>query len=212
MLKRNKRFALAHFTFFDVPTPGGKGCRLLKSWINLSILLISLPLLFSISLVGWRVDYLQIFDGKGLLIFSYPTANGNKFVTRYIHSVERTPVEDDYRVVGGRIWMWEERVRSSNAGLPSMESPNGRFINSGEWFIYQGGRHSVPEYYYRVGNEYFGLNQADIEPFGRRNFYKIFKGERLRVSVTVNNLGRTKTFISDELANAPVRVPPIYRN
>lgn len=184
----------------------------LKNGIYFSILLISLPLLLAISLFGWRIDYLCISDESGGLIFAAPAANGNKFITRYIHSVERTPVEDDYRITAGRIWMWEERVRSSSAGLPSLEPAKGRFIDSGNWFVYQGGRYSVSEYYYRVGNHHYGLNQADFEPFGRSNLYKIYKGERLRVSVERINLSKARLYADEKLLQAPRRVKPVTRN
>lgn len=184
----------------------------MKNLINIALVLVTLPLLFTFSLAGWRVDYFQIFDGNDVLVFSAPAANGNKFTTRYIHSVERTPVEDEYRIVGGRIWMWEERVRSSNAGLPSVKPVRGRFINTGEWFIYQGGRHSFSEYYYRVGNQFLGLNQADFDPFGRSNFYDIFKGERMLVLVTTRNMLFTKCHISEKFLNAPCGVPPVTQH
>ena len=81
-----------------------------------------LPLLFAVSLCGWRVDFFQIYDKKGSLIFSSPAAVGHKFYTRYIHSVELTPVEDDYIVVDGKLWSWEERVRRDGTMLMSASS------------------------------------------------------------------------------------------
>jgi len=183
-----------------------------RNWKKHAVFMISIPLLFAAALAGWQVDCFQIYDEKGDLIFSAPAANGNKFTTRYVHSVERTPVEDEYRIVGGRIWIWEERVRSSNAGLPSMKPQRGSFIESGEWFIYRGGRKSVSEYYYRIGNELFGLNQADFEPFGRRDFYRAFKGERLRVAVRTVNLLSAKVFVSEKLSRLPAGVPAVLGN
>lgn len=165
--------------------------------------------LFLVALAGWRIDSFQILDNDGNTLFVAPARVGNVFTTRYIHSVEKTPVEDEYRIVSGRLWMWEERVRSSNAGLPSIRPVNGRFIETQEWFIYQGGRTSVEEYYYRVGDSRFGLNQADYEPFGRRNFYDVFKGERLLVRVRKVPFLFSRLYVSDKLAIAPTGVPPI---
>lgn len=184
----------------------------MKNLLHIALILVTLPLLFTFALAGWRVDYFQVFDGNDVLVFSAPAANGNKFTTRYIHSVERTPVEDEYRIVGGRIWMWEERVRSSNAGLPSMKPVRGRFIDTGEWFIYQGGRHSFSKYYYRVGNQFLGLNQADFDPFGRSNFYDIFKGERMLVLVTTRNMLFTKCHISEKFLETPCGAPPVTQH
>lgn len=172
----------------------------------------SLPLIFAVTLLGWRVDYFQISDQEGQVIFAAPAANGQKFTTRYIHSVELTPVEDEYRIIGGRIWMWEERVRSSGAGLPSVKPSCGRFIDNGEWLIYQGGRQSTVGYYYRIGNQRLGLNQIDFEPFGRKNLYETFAGKRLHVSVTTKNLIFAKLFMHDKLAQTRASVPPVMRN
>jgi hypothetical protein len=33
---------------------------------------------------------------------------GQEFWTQYIHSVQRTPVLDCYRIVNGRVWSWRE--------------------------------------------------------------------------------------------------------
>lgn len=98
----------------------------------------SLPFLLFIALAGWRVDYIKILDTEKNVIFSAPTALRHTFTTRYIHSVELTPVEDEYRIIAGRLWTWEERVRSTNAGLPFDRPENGRFIESGNWMVFQG--------------------------------------------------------------------------
>ena len=66
----------------------------------------------------------------------------------------------------------------------SFDKPRyGRFIDTGEWMIFQGGRMSWKEYYYRIGNNRIGRNQVMLEPFGRRNFFELFAGERLIVRI-----------------------------
>lgn len=171
------------------------------------LFIISLPVLFLISLAGWRVDVFQILDGGADIVFQSPASLGHKFTTRYIHSVELTPVEDEYHVVGGKLWAWEERVRSSKAGMPSLRPRNGRYLETSEWMIYQGGRVSWHEYYYRIGNDVLGQNQVVWEPFGRRNFYEIFTGRRLTVRVVKKPFILAKFFRADELENAPMGVP-----
>jgi len=89
-----------------------------------------LPILFLAALAGWRVDVFQMMSRNGDIIFESPTALGHEFTTRYIHSVELTPVEDEYRILGGKLWTWEERVRSTNAGLPFDRPEHGRFITA----------------------------------------------------------------------------------
>lgn len=184
----------------------------MKNWIKLVTFIAAIPFFFGLSLIGWRVDYFSIHDNQGNVVFASPASNGNRFTTRYIHSVERTPVEDEYRIANGRIWMWEERVRSTNAGLPFARPAKGRFIETNEWLVYQGGRNYVTEYFYRIGNQHFGLNQINFEPYGLCDFFRIFMGERLRVSVETQNLIFAEYNISDKLANAPKGVPPIMRN
>lgn len=184
---------------------------MLRNWVNIVVFIIALPFFFALSLAGWRVDNFLIFNGAGDLVLSATAANGNKFTTRYIHSVELTPIEDEYRIVDGKIWMWEERVRSSGAGLPSMRPKNGRFLASGGWLIYQGSRNPVSQYYYRIGNQYFGLNQADFAPFGRKDFYKIYTGEKLLVKVEAKSLFLARPYAEEKLANAPVNASPVMR-
>ena len=170
-----------------------------------------LPLLFAVSLCGWRVDFFQIYDKKGSLIFSSPAAVGHKFYTRYIHSVELTPVEDDYIVVDGKLWSWEERVRSSKAGMPSMLPTQGRFFEDDQWMTYQGGRISWNRYYYRIGDKRFGLNQASFEPFGRRNIFSIYPGQCLTVKIGREPFLYSSIYRSRILAQAPSGVPPVTR-
>ena len=180
----------------------------MKNMSHCLLILFSLPILFLMAAVGWRVDVFQIAGSDGTLIFQSPVSSGHKFTTRYIHSVELTPVEDDYKIVKGLIWTWEERVRSTNAGLPFDKPRYGRFIDTDKWMIFQGGRMSWKEYYYRVGNKNLGQNQFTLEPFGRRNFYALFTGERLVVRVLKMPLYSAKFYRTEILEQAPMGVPP----
>ncbi|MDD4159442.1 MAG: DUF1850 domain-containing protein [Synergistaceae bacterium] len=171
-------------------------------------LVLSLPVLFLTAAAGWRVDVFQMKDTDGRLIFQSPVSLGHKFTTRYIHSVELTPVEDEYKIAGGLLWTWEEKVRSTNAGLPFSKPRYGRFIDTGEWMIFQGGRMSWKEYYYRVGNKHIGRNQMTLEPFGRRNFYELFTGERLVIRVLKMPLIYARLYRTEILQKAPMGVPP----
>lgn len=132
------------------------------------------------------VSILKISDGEAVL-HSSPIPVGYSFTTRYIHSVERTPVEDDYRVVGGKIWAWEERVVSQNAGLPIVIPRNGRLVVDGQWFRFRGGRSAWERFYYRVGDERFGRNILILP--GRlqviHELFRIYPSRRLDFSVRV---------------------------
>ncbi|NLD05694.1 MAG: DUF1850 domain-containing protein [Synergistaceae bacterium] len=181
----------------------------MKNISHSTFLILSLPILFLIAAAGWRVDVFQIEGPENRLIFQSPVSIGHRFTTRYIHSVELTPVEDEYKIAGGLLWVWEERVRSTNAGLPFDKPKYGRFINTGEWMIFQGGRMSWKEYYYRIGNKNIGQNQITLEPFGRRNFFELFAGERLVIRILKMPLIYAKFHRTDILEKAPMGVPPM---
>lgn len=164
---------------------------------------------FMISLAGWKVSFLEISSKKSGTIISTPCPDGQKINTRYIHSVELTPVEDYYIITGDKMWSWEEKVRSSKAGMPQEVPVNGRFIDTGEWLIYQGGRIFWDIYFYRIGDKNLGLNQADIHPYGLKDFYKIFTGERLVVEIKHKPFLYSKPFLSDKFREAPSGVKKI---
>ncbi len=94
----------------------------------------------------------------GELLISRPAPSGFFFILRFVHSVEQTPVEDEYRVSGGAIRQWEERVQSHNAGLPFRQSHRGRFTSDGEWMRFRGGGAFYGQIRYRVGNRSEGRN------------------------------------------------------
>lgn len=120
---------------------------------------------------------------------------GQPFVFRYIHSIELTPVEDEYSVSNGTFWQWEERVRSHNAGLPLEATATGKFIAGKDWFRFRGGRQSFPVLYLRVGDEKLGRNELDLFGVGRWELYRQFPGERLEVRVVEGS------FVSQILGN-----------
>ncbi len=69
--------------------------------------------------LGAPVYVLSVSRRDGETVFRRIVSPSTPIVFGYIHSVERTPVEDELRAAGGRFWQWEVRVRSHNAGLPS---------------------------------------------------------------------------------------------
>lgn len=113
---------------------------------------------------------------------------GQSFVLRYIHSVERTPVEDEYTVSNGTFWQWEERVRSHNAGLPLEPSETGKFFSGKDWFRFRGGRQSFEVLFLRVGDAERGKNELDVFGVGKWELYKRYPGERLEIRVTESSL------------------------
>lgn len=170
-----------------------------------------ISILFLITLVAWNVNFVEISGENSGTIAYFPCSNRYAMMTRYIHSVELTPVEDYYIVTGGKIWSWEERVRSSKAGMPSTKPPFGRYIETDKWMIYQGGHICWDRYYYRIGNEHLGLNQAKIYPYKLKNMYNLFTGERLLVRIHNRGYKFTTPYFCREFLNAPSGVDKINK-
>jgi len=132
--------------------------------------------------LGLPVYVLSVSRGNGGPVIRRIVSPGTPIVLRYIHSVERTPVEDELRAAGGRLWQWEVRVRSHNAGLPSEPGNCGRFFPGGEFMIFRGGRLSFPMLRYRAGNGAVGENTLRIA--GEKWFlHDLFPGELLLFKV-----------------------------
>ncbi|MDR1935387.1 MAG: DUF1850 domain-containing protein [Candidatus Accumulibacter sp.] len=123
-------------------------------------------------------------SGRNAPLFAASAPLGQEFATEYLHSVQLTPVQDIYRVVNGRIWSWQERVRSHNAGLPFARPPFGRFRADPPWMVFEGGRQSWEGIVLRVGDARFGRN---VFSYGaeetRAALFERFPGQRLRLGV-----------------------------
>jgi hypothetical protein len=110
------------------------------------------------------VNYLVI-SGDAVSLAS-PVPSGAPFTTAYVHSVEKTPVIDTYRIIDGEIWVWEEMVRSHNAGLPFDAPEHGSFtMTESGWMTVQGGRRSMKSIAYRVGDADIGQNRWYLPPY-----------------------------------------------
>jgi len=144
-------------------------------------------LLIIISTAGWRIDFFSIHDRTDTL-FASPVPHGCSFITEYIHSVEKTAVTDEYILSGGKIWSWEERVSSSNAGMPSVLPNYMHFLNDGKKLIFRGGRISEDEINLRVGNEKFGRNCALLASYPKICLYRTLPDKRLTFAVSKKNL------------------------
>ena len=130
------------------------------------------------------VNYFTVTGSEGLL-FSSPAPNGYSFGATYIHSVELTPVRDDYRFVSGRIWGWEEWTMSLNAGLPSVMSRGVKLVLSPPWMIIRGGRQTGGVIHYRVGTEEFGRNKWRLEPWEEINIFEKYPMYRVSLQASV---------------------------
>ena len=118
-------------------------------------------------------------------LFAASAPLGQTFETEYIHSVQRTPVQDIYYIVNGHIWSWQERVQSHNAGLPFSKPPFGRFRMEPPWMVVEGGRRAWKNIILRVGDAELGRN---IFAYGTGNapriaLYEKYPGRPLHLSV-----------------------------
>lgn len=146
-------------------------------------------------LPAWPVNYLEITtaDEAGEVVLAAAVVGGDSFVTTYIHSVQLSPVVDDYRVVGGKLWSWEERVLSHNAGLPFAAPEHGRFIFDPPWMIVQGGRHTFETILHRVGNERFGKNTWRLAPWSEIRIFELRPGKKMAIRASVRALKDART-------------------
>ena len=145
-------------------------------------------LFLALAVYEWPLKTLEIRmaaseDGKGeSLVLRSPALLGREVTSTIIHSVELTPVIDIYRVQQGRIWAWREKIRSHNAGLPSIKPERGRFYSEGSWMIVQGGG-SWETINYRVGTEQLGRNVLCVFMEPCRELWRELPGRRLTMRV-----------------------------
>ena len=150
-------------------------------------LLISLILLISLFIFLAPVQNLAILQEKEGL-FSQPVRIGEKIYTGYIHSVQLTPVEDEYKVVDNLLWLWEERVVSHNAGLPTQAPRNGTFSQDDRWMYLRGGRYNWPSIHLRVGDNLLGRNWLTLGKTDQNLLYEMFPGKRLTFQISEETL------------------------
>lgn len=68
--------------------------------------------------VNHTEDCLILRNGKtGNILASYPMEEGGEFSVRFIHSVNKSPVEDRYRIENGGIVVYETAYYSFGAGV-----------------------------------------------------------------------------------------------
>lgn len=102
--------------------------------------------LFIISILGialfaggmFPVSVLEVKDVKNEEVLFYKRAvEGDVFLFRYIHSVEKTPVEGIFQIEkGGSLRILETRFSSHGPGLPN---GTGKTRRKNEWFFAEGG-------------------------------------------------------------------------
>ncbi len=138
--------------------------------------------------VPFSVFVLKERGQNGAVLLSENLGLSQPLVTRYIHSVEKTPVEDEYYASSGKLWQWEERVRSHNAGLPFLQRPRTRFFQDPFWMHFRGGGVGYSSICLRIGTEEFGRNQLDLPEVFSWNLYALFPGKSVILEVRETSL------------------------
>ena len=145
----------------------------------------SVALLGTLFLLFAPVPVLVVEEPRGErdVLLAVLVAPFQPVITRYIHSVERTPVEDEYYASHGTLWQWEERVRSHNAGLPFLLRPQSTFFQDASWMYFRGGGSWYVSISLRVGTEEFGRNQLELPGVVSWDLFRLVPGKPLILRV-----------------------------
>lgn len=100
------------------------------------IICVSAGVLFFIILIWYASRPILLLEGDGKIIFSMETKAGEEFSTHFIHSVQKTPVEEFFIVNDecNGIILRSTRYHSFGVGLPFLAS-DGDFRREGDYFI-----------------------------------------------------------------------------
>ena len=153
----------------------GRGGLSAWGWLAAALLLLCAAL-------PWRPVEALCVQGPRGDVWRVPVPLGQAVVMRYIHSVERTPVEDVYYPLGGMLYQWRTRSRSHNAGLPWKAPEHGRFLTEEGWLVLEGGLPAWESIRLRVGTEALGHNELKVGSGDWMALYSRFPGKRLCLS------------------------------
>lgn len=122
----------------------------MRRWIGVFALFV---VLLGLALICWpRVPVLEVVDlhlGRAVLCAEMP--DGEEFVLRFVHSVNKRPVFDTLRVTATQVVIVKSRFDAFGAGMPEHSTEQGvfRVLPDGwlEWTI----NRPMPEVVVRVG-------------------------------------------------------------
>lgn len=165
--------------FFRAAFAGGEA--LVSGKFRLTLLLLSLLLAF-IYLAFVPQCWLCISHRNGTDMLLIP--QGQEIVLSYVHSLERTPVRDLFFLQHNQLCLYEEMVKSHNAGLPTLNPYPGSLIKTKDWLIFRGGRRHWTNIHCRVGDAEIGKNVLSI---GGRDYelYALYRGQTICLSVAL---------------------------
>ena len=154
--------------------------------IRLSCMGLALLALFAAlpAVLFWPIDALVVRNDVGQIVLREAMPLGRGFATRYIHSLELSPVEDEYVAQDGLIRQWRSRVQSHNAGMPSLTPDRGRVYMDPPWIVFEGAIISLTNFSLRVGNETLGQNHLRVDGGPWQPLYRTFPDQRLHFSAS----------------------------
>ncbi|MBQ9479122.1 MAG: DUF1850 domain-containing protein [Selenomonadaceae bacterium] len=84
------------------------------------------------------------------IVETIPARAGLSLTIKFMHSVQKTPVEEDLEF-DGAVWIVHRtRYKSQGVGLPFMES-DGDFRREGDWFVMDGMERRIDRLSLRTG-------------------------------------------------------------
>ncbi len=106
------------------------------------------------SLTPFHVLQIKVFR-EGRVVFIRVVHPDDRFITKYIHSVEHCPVWEYFRIDDDfRIILYETTFSSSNTGLPYATFGNEEFYNNGKRFRISNMCRILPELLLWVNEKY----------------------------------------------------------
>lgn len=162
-----------------------KGSRAKTHAIRIVVSALFLTFALPVVVAGWPLTALEIRETDSATqenekrILHTPALLGTAMSSMIVHSVQLTPVIDEYRIQEGRIWAWREHIMSHNAGLPSLRPEQGRFVYDPPWMIVEGTGESWSRFIYRVGTEALGKNVLCVSSLPCRELWREMPGARL---------------------------------
>ncbi len=99
-------------------------------------IVLGLIILMIASLNFWRVNTFFIKDKNHKVVYSEKIKEGTKFTFEYIHSVSKTPIEEELEIKNGCFKLIEVRyIDQGGAGMPEFSYGEEKFEKVGDKFI-----------------------------------------------------------------------------
>lgn len=141
----------------------------------------------AMALLAWQMlQPIFLVQGEGRMLLALPLTEPQAFTIRFIHSVQKTPVEENLvvdasaRNGAGAFRLLSTRYQSFGVGLPFLEG-EGDFHEEGEYFVFDHMDRRFPQLTLRTG---VGTQLTLRTAAGTLRLYELFPpGARIDLSV-----------------------------